>query len=104
MLYQVGSSFDYDPRPLLGRIKAPLLAINTADDQVNPPELKILEEEIKKVSSGRAVVLPISDETRGHGSHTIAVLWIDLLRGLLEEAGVLLLKDDITRVEGKIVG
>ena len=90
LLYQVGSSFDYDPRPLLGRIKAPLLAINTADDQVNPPELKILEEEIKKVSSGRAVVLPITDETRGHGSHTIAVLWIDLLKGLLEEAGVLL--------------
>jgi len=86
LLYQVEASFDYDPRPLLGKIKAPLVAVNSADDQVNPPELGILEEEIQKVSKGRAVVLPISNATRGHGSHTYAVLWKDELRALLEDS------------------
>ncbi|KAH8814893.1 Alpha/Beta hydrolase protein [Xylogone sp. PMI_703] len=90
LLYQVGASFDYDPRPLLEKIKVPLLAINSADDQVNPPELGILEEGIKKVAKGRAIVLPISDDTRGHGSHTYAHLWKDELKGLLEQTGGLL--------------
>jgi len=67
LLYCVSASREYDPQPLLHRITAPLVAVNSADDQVNPPELGILEEEIKKVKHGRAVVLPISSETRGHG-------------------------------------
>lgn len=90
LLYNVGASYDYDPRPLLEKIKVPLLAINSADDQVNPPELGLLEEGIKKVAHGRAIVLPISDATRGHGSHTYAHLWKDELKGLLEETGGLL--------------
>jgi homoserine O-acetyltransferase len=62
---------------------APLLAVNFADDLVNPPELGILEREIARVPKGRAVVMPFGDETRGHGSHTIAGLWKHLLAELL---------------------
>jgi homoserine O-acetyltransferase/O-succinyltransferase len=72
MVYALEASRDYDPGPALEKIRAPLLAINSADDLINPPELGILEKEIKRVPKGRAVVLPLSDKTRGHGSHTIA--------------------------------
>ncbi|OAQ98508.1 hypothetical protein LLEC1_01894 [Akanthomyces lecanii] len=82
-LYQIRSSGDYDPAPLLERIRVPLVAVNSADDQINPPELGLLEEGMKQVPRGRAVVLPISDETRGHGSHTIAKLWKHELEALL---------------------
>ncbi|HOP98109.1 MAG TPA: alpha/beta fold hydrolase [Verrucomicrobiota bacterium] len=75
ILYAFEASHDYDPGPGLEKIKAPLLAINSADDLINPPELRILEEEIKRVKNGRAIVLPLSEETAGHGSHTKAVLW-----------------------------
>ena len=63
-----------------------MLAINSADDLINPPELGILEREIKRVPHGRAIVIPFSDKTRGHGSHTIAALWKDELVKLLAEA------------------
>ncbi|HEY0368618.1 MAG TPA: hypothetical protein VGC85_03385, partial [Chthoniobacterales bacterium] len=85
ILYAVEASHDYDPGPDLEKIKAPLLAINSADDLINPPELGILEREIKRVPHGRAIVIPLSDETRGHGSHTIAKLWKDELVRLLNE-------------------
>ncbi len=83
VLYAVEASYDYDPGPGLEKIRAPLLAINSADDLINPPELGILEREIKRVPRGRAVVMPLSDKTRGHGSHTIAALWKDELEALL---------------------
>src|SRR5256886_4594970 len=86
MLYALEASRDYDPGPGLGKIRAPLLAINSADDLINPPELGILEREIKRVSKGRAAVLPFSDKTRGHGSHTIASLWKGELERLLKES------------------
>lgn len=85
-LYQVDASRDYDPQAKLGTIKAPLLAINSADDQINPPELGILEREIKNVPHGRAVVIPISDATYGHGTHTRAAVWKDRLVDLLQES------------------
>jgi len=85
VLYAVEASHDYDPGPNLEKIRAPLLAINSADDLINPPELGVLEREIKRVPRGRAVVIPLSDKTRGHGSHTIAALWKDHLVGLLKE-------------------
>ena len=85
VLYALQASRDYDPGPNLEKIRAPLLAINTADDLINPPELGILEREIKRVPHGRALVLPMSDKTRGHGSHTIATLWQDELAKLLKE-------------------
>ena len=86
MLYQFDSSREYDPAPHLEMIKAPLLAINSADDQVNPPELGILEREIKRVKRGRAIVLPITDQTRGHGTHSLPAIWKNHLAELLAES------------------
>jgi len=85
VLYALEASHDYDPGPNLEKIRAPLLAINSADDLINPPELGILEREIKRVPHGRAIVIPLSDKTRGHGSHTVASLWKDELVQLLKE-------------------
>src|SRR2546427_383943 len=72
VLYALEASRDYDPGPDLEKIRVPLLAINSADDLINPPELGILEREIKRVPHGRAIVIPLSDKTRAPGSHTIA--------------------------------
>ena len=85
VLYALEASRDYDPRPNLEKTQATLLAINSADDLINPPELGVLEREIKRVPHGRAIVIPLSDKTRGHGSHTIAALWKDELANLLRE-------------------
>jgi homoserine O-acetyltransferase len=85
VLYALEASHDYDPGPNLEKIQAPLLAINFADDLINPPELGILEREIKRVPHCRAIVIPFSDKTRGHGSHTLAALWKDQLADLLKE-------------------
>jgi homoserine O-acetyltransferase len=85
VLYALEASHDYDPGPNLEKIQAPLLAINSADDLINPPELGILDREIKRVPHGRAIVIPFSDKTRGHGSHTLAALWKDQLADLLKE-------------------
>ena len=84
LLYAVEASHDYDPGPGLEQIQAPLLAVNSADDLINPPELGILEREIKRVPHGRAIVIPLSDRTRGHGSHTVAALWKADLAELLK--------------------
>src|SRR5213595_2506095 len=86
VLYAVEASHDYDPGPNLQEIQAQLVAINSADDLINPPELGILEREIKRVPHGRALVLPLSEKTRGHGSHTIAALWRDQLSILLKDS------------------
>lgn len=86
LLFALDASFDYDPRPDLGKITAPLVAVNTADDQINPPELGILEKEARaglREGLGKVVVLPITEDTRGHGSHTVAKLWKHLLEELL---------------------
>jgi homoserine O-acetyltransferase/O-succinyltransferase len=85
-LYALDASSDYDPGPDLDKIKAPLLAINTADDLINPPELGILEREIIRVKRGKAVVIPLSDRTRGHGTHTMAAVWKDYLAELLSQS------------------
>jgi homoserine O-acetyltransferase len=85
VLYALQSSEDYDPAPRLQEIQAPLLAINFADDLINPPELRILEHEIKKVKHGRAIVIPLSNETRGHGTHTIAAIWKKYLERFLKK-------------------
>jgi homoserine O-acetyltransferase len=75
MLYAFDASRDYDPEPMLDRITAPVLAINSADDQVNPPELGLMERLMPRVARGRYVLLPITPQTRGHGTHTIAAVW-----------------------------
>ena len=80
--YALEASRNYDPSPNLERIVAPLVAINSADDFVNPPELGILEREIKRVKRGRYVLIPTSDATRGHGTHTWPAVWQQYLREL----------------------
>jgi homoserine O-acetyltransferase/O-succinyltransferase len=86
LLYAVNASRDYDPSAGLEKIKAPLLLLNSGDDFVNPPELGIAEREIKRVANGRFVLLPASDQTHGHGTHTWAALWQKYLAQLLDES------------------
>ena len=83
MLYQFESSADYDPSPHLEKITAPLLAINSADDQVNPPELGLMEQLMPRVKQGTYVLLPITDQTRGHGTHSLPAVWGEHLRAFL---------------------
>src|SRR5262249_33591900 len=85
VLYAIESSRDYDPGPGLKKTRAPLIAINFADDLINPPELGILEREIKNVPKGKAVVIPATDDTVGHGTHTKAAVWKQHLEKLLKE-------------------
>jgi homoserine O-acetyltransferase len=85
-LYRYDASRDYDPSPRLESIKAPLTAINSADDFVNPPELGIMEREIKRVPRGRFVLLPIDDRLRGHGTHSLPAIWQRHLAELLEDS------------------
>ena len=83
MVYQFDASREYDPSPHLGRITAPVLAINSADDQVNPPELGLMERLMPQVANGRFVLLPITPQTRGHGTHSVPAVWGGLLAGFL---------------------
>jgi homoserine O-acetyltransferase/O-succinyltransferase len=86
VLYQIGASWDYDPNPGLERIRVPLYAVNSADDLINPPELGVLEREIKRVKHGKAVIIPLSKDTRGHGTHTVAPVWKQYLAELLRSS------------------
>ena len=86
LLYQVNASRNYNPSPQLEKITAPVMYINSADDFINPPELGIAEREGKKVKNGRFVLLAISEETRGHGTHTRAAVWKQYLEELLGKA------------------
>jgi len=85
-LYQVNASRNYDPSTQLEKITAPVMYINSADDFINPPELGMAEREIKKVKNARFVLIPVSGETRGHGTHTRAVVWKQYLAELLEKS------------------
>jgi len=84
--YQVGASRNYDPSPQLEKIKAPVMYINSADDFINPPELGMAQREIKRVKNARFVLIPIGEQTHGHGTHTWAALWKDHLAELLEKS------------------
>jgi homoserine O-acetyltransferase len=86
LLYQVNASRNYDPSPRLGEIKAPVMYINSGDDFINPPELGIAEREIKKVQNAKFVLIPASENTHGHGTHTWAELWKQYLVELLEKS------------------
>ncbi len=86
LLYQVNASRNYDPSPLLENISAPVSWINSADDFINPPELGIAEKESKRLKNGTFVLLPISDKTHGHGTHTWAAVWQEYLKQLLEKS------------------
>lgn len=82
-LYQFEASEDYNPEPDLEKITVPLTIVNSADDFINPPELGVVERLIKRVKQGKFVLLPISDETRGHGTHTLPAIWQEHLKELL---------------------
>jgi homoserine O-acetyltransferase len=84
LLYAVNASRNYDPSPQLEKIPVPVMFVNSADDFINPPELGIAEREIKRVKNGKFVLIPISDQTHGHGTHTWAALWQQYLKELLD--------------------
>jgi homoserine O-acetyltransferase/O-succinyltransferase len=79
MIFYYNASRNYDPSPNLERITVPVLWINSADDYINPPELGIAEKMVKRMPNARFILLPISDATRGHGTHTVAAVWKDYL-------------------------
>lgn len=84
VMYALQASHDYDPGPKLEQIKAPLVAVNFEDDLINPPDLGILEREIGRVKGGRRVLVPESERTAGHGTHTLAAVWKAELEALLK--------------------
>jgi homoserine O-acetyltransferase len=87
LLYQFNSSRNYDPSKDLEKIQVPVMAVNSADDFINPPELEIVPKEIKRLPKGKFVLLPITDDTRGHGTHSLPAIWSQYLAELLSESG-----------------
>ena len=83
ILYQFESSREYDPSSHLEQVTAPVLAINSADDFVNPPELGLIERLMPRVRNGTFVLIPISEQTRGHGTHSLPAVWGRFLRDFL---------------------
>lgn len=86
LLYQVDASRNYDPSPNLAAIAAPVMWVNSADDFINPPELGIAEKMAAGIKRGKFVLIPTSDQTHGHGTHTWAAVWKDRLEELLKES------------------
>jgi homoserine O-acetyltransferase len=84
LLYAVNASRNYDPSSQLEKITVPVMFVNSADDFINPPELGIAEREIKRVKKGRFILIPISEQSHGHGTHTWAALWQQNLKVLLD--------------------
>jgi homoserine O-acetyltransferase len=85
LLYYVDASRNYNPEPKLGTITAPVLWINSADDFINPPELGIAQKMVTRMPHAKFILIPISDATRGHGTHTQAAVWKDYLVEFLQE-------------------
>jgi homoserine O-acetyltransferase/O-succinyltransferase len=85
-LYAISASRDYDPSAKLDSIRAAVTYINSGDDFVNPPDLGIAEREIKRVKNGKFVLLPASEQTHGHGTHTYAAVWQQYLKELLDRS------------------
>jgi homoserine O-acetyltransferase/O-succinyltransferase len=85
LLYYVNASRNYDPSAQLEKIEAQVMWINSADDFINPPDLKIAEREVARLKNGRFVLIPASEQTHGHGTHTWAAIWKQYLQELLEK-------------------
>ncbi|HWB91954.1 MAG TPA: alpha/beta fold hydrolase [Puia sp.] len=83
MIYAFDASRFYNPEPGLSKIKCYFYAVNSADDEVNPPELGILDKDIKLVPKGKYILIPWSEKTSGHGTHTNPTVWGDDLKELL---------------------
>ena len=86
VLYQWASSGDYDPSPGLERIQATVLAINSADDERNPPETGITDRELKRIKNARLYLIPASEDTRGHLTVAFPKFWKQQLQDLLQTA------------------
>jgi homoserine O-acetyltransferase len=86
LLYAVSSSRNYDPSSRLATITVPVMFVNSADDFINPPDLGIAQREIRKVKKGEFVLIPASEQTHGHGTHTWAAFWQQYLKQLLAES------------------
>jgi len=86
LLYAVNASRNYDPSPRLGTITVPVMFVNSADDFINPPDLGIAQREIQKVKQGQFILIPASEQTHGHGTHTWAIVWQPYLKQLLDES------------------
>jgi homoserine O-acetyltransferase len=84
ILYQWDSSRDYNLSPGLERIQAALLAVNSADDERNPPSVGVMERELKRVRNGRLYLVPASDQTAGHGTTGQAKWWKKELEAFLK--------------------
>jgi homoserine O-acetyltransferase/O-succinyltransferase len=85
-LYQLNSSRNYDPSPNLEKITVPVMWINSADDFINPPDLGIAEEQVKRLKNGKFVLIPASEHTFGHGTHTHAAIWKDHMAEILAQS------------------
>jgi homoserine O-acetyltransferase len=83
VIYALDASRNYNPAPYLSKIKSYVFAVNSADDEINPAELGIMEREIKKVTKGRYILLPITEQTSGHGTNSIPAVWNNYLKELL---------------------
>ena len=88
VVWEFEASQDYDPAPHLNRIRAPLFAVNFADDAVNPAELGVMDRLIGQVHGGQSVLLPATDTSKGHQTLSDPASWKEYLRGLLGRAGV----------------
>jgi len=86
LIYYVDASRNYDPSQHLDRITVPVMWINSADDFINPPELGIAQQQVHQMPHAKFVLIPISDATRGHGTHTVAAIWKNYLIELLAES------------------
>jgi homoserine O-acetyltransferase len=86
MIYYFDASRNYDPSKDLAKITVPVMWINSADDFINPPELDLAQRQVKEMPRAKFVLLPITDDTRGHGTHTVAKIWKDYLVELLKES------------------
>jgi homoserine O-acetyltransferase len=85
-LYQWDSSRDYNPIDQIDKIKATLLAINSADDERNPPELRVMERALARISNARLLLIPASDQTAGHGTTGQAKWWKQEVGALIQSA------------------
>jgi homoserine O-acetyltransferase len=84
LIFYTNASRNYDPSPNLEKIATPVLWINSADDYINPPELGIAEKQVRRMPNARFILIPISDATRGHGTHTVAAVWKDYLSDFMQ--------------------
>jgi homoserine O-acetyltransferase len=86
LIYQLDSSRNYNPWPQLEKIKVPVMWINSADDFINPRNLKVPDQAVKRMKNARFRLIPETSETRGHGTHTWAKFWKADLISLLERS------------------